>query len=496
MQRNKARRTSRLTFEALQPRHLLSADVYQPGFDPSVGATVNAFVSVDPQSSLDSWDVGTGWLSAVEELAAAGADQVNFSVYRRVGSDGAVSGGTHLDSVQSAVDRANELGLTVSLLPLFETEQGWRGDYNPTGSARVRFQSEYHQFVMDLAAIDGVDRLTVASELNAMHEDSSNDAFFDQLIADVADSNFSGQIGVTANFDVFRTSAFERIWSNPELDFLGVSAYGSLIDPSDHALVGDVGPVSSEGLDALTAAWNVELDALELVADQYDLPILIQEFGSVKKNYTSIWPWSTNPGDVVSSDAINRYADDPDEQAATYRSLLRALDGRGDKIVGVDFWSWDHQADRGQRSFDLHGGVINHFSIWPTDNAGGTEFVNFLASEQQTSEGSLLAGFAAADDVFSTSDVSLDVVGNDSADAIVTSFEDADQGKVARNADGTLNWQGAWARQTLSSDSLGIVKPVRAFGGHRREPCRRRCSNLRQQFSRQQRRDFCLRTQR
>ena len=464
MPRKKSRRSSsRLSFDALEPRQLLSADVYQPGFDPAVGATINAFIAQDPRSPLDSYDITTGWLSAVEELAAVGADQVNFSVYRRVDASGSVVGGTHLDTLRTAVSRANELGLSVSLLPLFETDQGWRGDYNPTGSARIRFQQDYRQFVLDLAAIGGTDRLTVASELNAMHADSSNNAFFDQLIADVANSGFAGQIGVTANFDVYRTTAFERIWSNPEIDFLGVSAYGSLIAPSQHALVAGTGAVSDAVLDTLTEAWNEELDTLESVADRFNLPVFIQEFGSVKKNYTSIFPWSVEPGDVVSSTAGDRYAEDPDEQAATYKSLLRALDGRGDKIIGVDFWSWEHQADRGQRSFDVHGGVINQFSIWPTDNAGGTEFVNFLASEQTPvnapvdtpqSTSPVPIGFVATDDVFSTAQNSLNVLENDSAAATVTSFNDASQGRVSQNADGSLHWQGAWARQTLSTDSL------------------------------------------
>ena len=134
MQRNKARRATRLSFEALEPRQLLAANVYEPGFDPALGATVNAFLSQDPQSSADNWDIETGWLLAVDELAAAGADQVNFSVYRQVNSYGNLVGGTHLDTVRSAVQRANEHGLTVSLLPLFETSQGWRGDYNPVGA--------------------------------------------------------------------------------------------------------------------------------------------------------------------------------------------------------------------------------------------------------------------------------------------------------------------------------------------------------------------------
>jgi len=460
MSRNKARRTPRLTFDTLEPRQLLAAGVYEPGFDPALGATINAFIWEDPNNSDDPWDIETAWLRAVDELAESGADQVNFSVFRGVDSYGAVDGGTRLDTVRKAVDRANEHGLTVSLLPLFETRQGWRGDYNPRGAEQTRFQNEYRQFVLDLASIDGVARLTVASELNAMHADSGNDAFFDSLIADVASSDFAGQIGVTANFDVYQTAAFQRIWANADIDFLGVSAYGSLIDPANYDAVASTGPVSDAVVQQMVDAWNHELDTLEGVAEAHDLPVFIQEFGAVKKNYTSIFPWSVNPGDVVNSYASDRYADDPHEQAATYRSMLRALDGRGDRIIGVDFWSWEHQADRGQRSFDAHGGVINQFSIWPTDGAGGTEFVNFIATQQddggqsqgQQSDG----GLQAVDDFFTSADGSLDVLDNDSALSQVTSINNVSHGNVSQNDDGTLRLSNFIAQQLSSTGGDGL----------------------------------------
>ena len=452
MQRNKARRAPRLTFDTLEPRQLLSADVYQPGFDPALGATVNAFLWQDPRNSADPWDIETGWLAAVDELAAAGANQVNFSVFRQVDSYGALTGGTHLDTVRSAVQRANELGLTVSLLPLFETQNGWRGDYNPSGAEQTQFRNDYRQFVFDLATIEGVQRLTVSSELNAMHLDSRNNAFFDSLISDVAASGFAGQIGVTANFDIYQNAAFERIWSNQNIDFLGVSAYGSLIDPQYYDDVAGTGPVSDALLQRMIEAWNHELDTLEAVAEAHDLPVFIQEFGSVKKNYTSIFPWSVNPGDVVSGSASDRYADDPHEQAATYRSMLHALNGRGDRIIGVDFWSWEHQADRGQRSFDQFGGVINQFSVWSTDGAGGTEFVNFIATQEMANDES---GFQAVDDVFSTANSStangsLNVLQNDSAFANLTGVENVSEGTVSFNSDGTLQLQSTYTQQELS----------------------------------------------
>ena len=459
MHRNKARRASRLSFETLEPRQLLAANVYEPGFDPALGATINAFLSQDPQNSSDPWDIETGWLLAVDELAASGADQVNFSVYRRVDSYGNLIGGTHLDTVRSAVERANEHGLTVSLLPLFETSQGWRGDYNPGGAEQTQFRNDYRQFVLDLATIDGVDRLTVASELNEMHADAGNNAFFDSLITDVASSDFAGQIGVTANFDVYQTAAFQRIWANPNIDFLGVSAYGSLIDPAYYDRVAGTGPVADATIELMVEAWNRELDTLEAVAEAHDLPVFIQEFGSVKKNYTSIFPWSVNPGDVVNSYATDRYADDPHEQAATYRSMLQALNGRGDRIIGVDFWSWEHQADRGQRSFDQYGGVINQFSVWPTDGAGGTEFVNFLATQESTDDGGngnggdAGTGFQAVDDVFSLADGSFDVLANDSALSSITSIGNVSEGGVVQNADGSLGLESSFIAQKLSSPS-------------------------------------------
>ncbi len=430
----------------------MTADIYQPGFDPQVGATINAFIWQDARNSQDSYDIETGWLAAVNELSAHGADQVNFSVYRRVLEDGSVTGGTHLDTVRSAIQRADELGLTVSVLPLFETDQGWRGDYNPTGAARTNFQNQYRDFVLSLAEIDGIDRLTVASELNEMVSDPNNNAYFDSLIEDVA-ANFEGQVGFTANFDIYQSDAFRRIWANPNLDFLGVSAYGSLIAPEDFRDVADTGPVSDEIFNRLVDAWNRELDNLESVADQFDLPVFIQEFGAVRRNFTSIFPFAVTPGDFVDESAVDRYADDPDEQAAVYRSLLHALDGRGDKIIGVDFWSWEHQADRGLRTTNQIGGVVNQFSVWPTDGAGGEALVEFLATASE-----MLANdeFNAADDYFSDSDSVLDVLANDSAGAHIVAIENVSGGNIERAADGTLRFQNSLRADLLSSDSSQI----------------------------------------
>ena len=163
--------------------------------DPPVGASVTAFSQVDPRDPNDPYDIQTNWIRAVDELASIGVDQVNFAVYRIVTDRGELKGGPTLSTVKAAVERANQLGLTISIMPFFETTTGWRGKYNPRGKARRNFQVGYVRLISELAEIKNVDRFTVASELNAMVADPSNLPFFDKIIRTVANSSFDGDIG-------------------------------------------------------------------------------------------------------------------------------------------------------------------------------------------------------------------------------------------------------------------------------------------------------------
>lgn len=374
-----------LRLETLESRHLLSATTYNPTVDPDVGVIVTAFFEDDPQDARDTWDIRSNWISAVHEIADNGIEEVTFAVYRVVAANGRMRGGPSIETVDTAVQHANQRGLNVTVLPLFEIDHlgGWRGEFDPKGSARTRFRSEYSTFVTDLARIPGVDRLEIASELNAMAINPDNHGFFQQLVSQVEDSGYTGRIGYVSNFDAFEDPTHVTLIESLDIDYLGVSAYFSGIEDDDAGLVSGTGPVSSATQDLMTANFTAQLDQVESLAQDLDLPVFLQEFGSVKWNYTSLNPWSDAPGYEVDS-VPNQFVPDPEEQRATYQSFLSALDGRNDVFEAVHLWAWEHGADRGSRSYEAvdpsEPRYLNQFAIWPTDAAAGQYVSDFLAT--------------------------------------------------------------------------------------------------------------------
>ena len=119
---------------------------------------------------------------------------------------------------------------------------------------------------------------------------------------------------------------------------------------------------------------------------EHDLPVIIQEFGAVQRNFASVAPFATSPGDFVDGNSELQFAEDANEQAAVFKSLLYALDGRRADFESVVFWTWEHGASRGERSYE---GVpadeprfLELFAIWPTDGGAGEALATFLATEQ------------------------------------------------------------------------------------------------------------------
>ena len=129
-----------------------SPDVFHRSFDPNVGTILTAFTDRDPQDPNDPWDILTSWKSAIDELDSLGVDEVTFAVYRNA-QGGYLTGGPTIATVTSAVEYANEKGFSVTMLPLFEANGGWRGDYDPSGAERAIFRNEYTQLVLSLIHI-------------------------------------------------------------------------------------------------------------------------------------------------------------------------------------------------------------------------------------------------------------------------------------------------------------------------------------------------------
>ena len=365
-----------------------SPDVFHRSFDPNVGTILTAFTDRDPQDPNDPWDILTSWKSAIDELDSLGVDEVTFAVYRNA-QGGYLTGGPTIATVTSAVEYAHEKGFSVTMLPLFEANGGWRGDYDPSGAERTIFRNEYTQLVSDLAQIEGIDRFSVVSELNAIVNNTDNHEWIQELVSVVESAfdsvgNTNGRIGVTANFDAYDNRQHTALLTNSGLDYVGISAYFSVLDRADAGLVSGIGEVSDDTFQKLVNNWNGQLDRLSAFGSENGLAVVIQEFGAVQRNYAAVAPFAVTPGDFVSNGSLNQFAADPAEQAALYESLIEALDGRAEEFESVVFWTWEHGASRGTRSYiGAPAGTtqyIEAFAIWPTDGGAGEYLSNFLST--------------------------------------------------------------------------------------------------------------------
>lgn len=396
--RNKRLQCQKLNFEELESRTMMASVWcmtpdpplnYQPDVDPVVGAVVTAFVSADPQDADDGYDVLTGWIAAVDELRSIGASEVSFGVYRQV-NQGVLSGGAAIETVDAAVQYALDQNLSVTILPIFETNLGWRGDYDPTGEERSVFQTQYTQWISELSKIEGIDRFNIGSELNQMVANADNEAFFINLIETAEQSftsvgNENARIGYAANHDSFDNEGHKALFGHRGIDFIGISAYNWLTNPNEVSSVAGTDGVPADVFDAFVDNWTQFLDRVELAAAEFDLPVVIQEVGAVQRNYASAAPFAVEPGDFVDEEAEARYAFDPLEQKAIFQSMIAALDGRGDTFESVTFWTWEHQASRGRRTTDVLGTEdgFEAFAIYPGDGGGGEFLTNYLATLPQ-----------------------------------------------------------------------------------------------------------------
>ena len=393
-----------LRAETLETRRLLAGDLgetYEPSRDPDVGAVVTAFIENAPTDPQDGFHIGSSWIDAVHELAQVGASEVTFGVYRVVGEDGSLRGGPTLQEVAGAVQVANEVGLSVTILPLFELDHlHWRGVYDPVGAERDLFRLQYSSWIADLANIPGIDRFNVGSELNAMVNNPDNFQFFDSLIQTVK-ANSSARIGYVGNFDAYANPQHESIWQHPDIDYIAISLYYSITDPADASTVAGTGPLSESQQQTLEDSWNQKLDWVEQVASDNDLPVVIQEFGATQRNYSSVYPWAVWPGDILGG-AQDSQAEDPYEQKAVFQALLSALDGRSDVFESVNFYTWEHGASRGERYYESvdpsEPRYIESFAIWPTDGGGGQYVAEFLSTADSSAVGNATLVVTTADD--------------------------------------------------------------------------------------------------
>ena len=324
---------------------------YEPGTDSLVGFNMVSFSKQRGKQARNNWANG------VQSLHENAVQHVTINVYKEVRfTNGRVLGGsgTGNDVLRTALEQASELGMSVTLNPIFEVVGGnesWRGAFDPSDADRGRFQRSYRAWVKKLAKYAQryeVERLGIGSELVAMVGDSDNHDFFSDVIA-VANEGFEGQIGYGANWNNLDNSVLAAtIWDNPMIDYLGISAYFS----DSLAVVDQEAAENSHTnpnfVDEVTAGWNAILDNIVLpvaaaAQNGAGLPVVIQEFGAVPYDLTSQNPWATNPSEYVTG--IPGETIDAAEQTAMLVGLLYALDGRGSEIAEVHFWTWTFEGN-------------------------------------------------------------------------------------------------------------------------------------------------------
>lgn len=307
--------------------------VYDPA-DPAIGYNLVSFKS-------NNWQEMDEYLTAIDELAAVNADHVNLVVYRRVGSNGRVDfrSGPNVWTIYRAAQWAKANNLKVTITPIFETEteSGWRGDWNPTGTVGRSFRSSYSSWLRQLtyiAAWTDADKLNVGSELVAFVNNSRNKRYLNWLVKRTA-RIFQGEVGYNSNWDNFQSSAVEEIfWDHPRINSLSISMYPykrlASFEESDQS---HIDPAAFA--EKVKNRWReiVMGEILPYAADLKNgegMPVAIGEFGAVALNRCAAIPASFEPSDEV----------DTKEQEAVIMGLIQSVDQLGFWLPEVTVWQW------------------------------------------------------------------------------------------------------------------------------------------------------------
>lgn len=254
----------------------------------------------------------------VDEIGALGANHLQVVV--QWGQHGVASTeiapyqwGTDDAQVRAVVAHARRRGLKVLLFPIVRVkDQGpgrWRGTLQPTD--RGAWWASYRRFILHyarLAQTEGVEMLSVGSELGSMEDD---EARWRSLVAEVR-SVFRGGLVYSANWDHF---PHVRFWD--ALDHVGLNAYHPITARDD----------ASEA--ELAAAWRLTRDKLLVWLAFVDRPLLFTEVG-----YPSIDGGARRPYHHGATGPV-----DLEEQRrafAAFRDTWRGQPG----VAGAFVWIW------------------------------------------------------------------------------------------------------------------------------------------------------------
>ena len=313
---------------------------YEPGYDPGLGFNLISWQNFGASGEAV-------WQAAIQDMYDHGFRHVSVCPVRFFDTtSGAIADsspqGPELSHIAAGIALAKSLGMTVTVNPFIEPEgfAFWRANWNPTpgSDAAVQFWADYQRYLLDVAAIaeaNGIDRLTIGTELRDIMRNSGHNASVTALI-DAVNAVYTGQLGYAANWDNYNNpNLTANVWDHPSIDFIGVDMYFSLTTDAQADASGPYPDWSF--INTVTNAWRQQLNTIVIpfvrsLKGGQGMPLVMTESGLTPFNRTTVAPWSENFG-------YNQPVDQG-EQINGYKGLLNATDGWAYKLEEIQIWHW------------------------------------------------------------------------------------------------------------------------------------------------------------
>ena len=285
-------------------------------------------------------DAGWSYRPLLDEIAAAGADQVELVVpwYQHDASSTAIVDHPRSTppptAIVAAIRGARAAGLAVTLFPIVRLSaprgpDEWRGTLQPTD--RAAWWRSYRARLVELARLAAQERvavLSIGSELSTLDGAADRQAWAATVVE--VRRVFRGALLYSGNWDHFRDVAVYDL-----VDLVGLCGYFALVEPGAPAT-----------LDDLTRGWRDWRVELERFFGARGRPIVFTELG-----YRSIRGAAAAPWDEATPGII-----DLDEQRRCYAAFRRVWrDAPADRFGGVYFWNWYGWGGPGSRGYTPRG---------------------------------------------------------------------------------------------------------------------------------------------
>jgi hypothetical protein len=365
-----------LVVTSLAERASAVRDRYEPAIDPQPGFCLPNWEAED----VDPPD----WQTAIQQMSNMGVPRLSLITYRFYDpATGNISSTSNYGlkapptnaQLASVIDDAVAHGMHVSLNPFVEIDNSsgightWRGDLNTaayplTDPELADFFSQYEDYIGEMAELaqgHGASHLLVGSELKGLTLDPRSQPYWGSVITR-ADGAFGGTLGYAANWGEYPDVPF---WA--QLDRIGVDAYFPLASQDEARAIGDPLP------DVIEANWQSILDQLESFGQSEGKLVVIEEWGAVPHNGTTVWPWRSDPklAPDPSEPPPSLPIPDPDEQLHAYMGTVRATESELDWLEAINFWH-----------FSMPGNSQSPYQITPDSEVG--QYISSYVPEPST----------------------------------------------------------------------------------------------------------------